>query len=38
MGCGWGRELVLQLGKVFHRIRVRFLHKLFCFVFKLVLF
>ncbi len=30
-GCGWGRELELQSGKVLHRIRVQFFHELLCF-------
>jgi hypothetical protein len=33
VGCGWGRELVLQLGKVLHRIGVQFPNKLVCFGF-----
>jgi len=34
VSCGvWvGRELVLQLDRVFHRIGVQFPHKLFCFL------
>jgi hypothetical protein len=38
VGCGWGKELVLQLGRIFRRIGVWFPHKLlwislccFCF-------
>jgi len=26
-----GKELVLQLGRVFHKIGIQFLHKLLCF-------
>jgi hypothetical protein len=28
-GCAWGRELVLQLGRILNRTRVQFLYKLF---------
>jgi hypothetical protein len=39
-GHGWGKELVLQLGTVLHKIEVQFLPKviLFCILFMLVLF
>ncbi len=37
MGCDWGMELVLQLGRIFHKIRVKFSCKFLCFVFLFML-
>jgi hypothetical protein len=33
MRCSWGRELMLQLDKILHRIGIQFSHKLHCFKF-----
>jgi hypothetical protein len=33
VGCGWAKELVLQLNFVLHKIGVQFPYKLFCFAF-----
>jgi hypothetical protein len=33
LGCGWGMELVLQLGRVLHRTKIQFPKKLFSLVF-----